>query len=156
MSESPSFSLCVFPLSFPPSHMSLLPSPYSENEGPLCRDPRTHKRSTFFFLKQGVPQDTTHLIQRPRYQRGSPCQVPAGNPTTRRPPDHGKETQTAVVWSCLAFIRSGQNHLARHSARGKKTRQTEEEVGRKQGMDRPGVRGCEIICGAQATHVVKG
>ena len=29
-----------------------------------------------------------------------------------------------VVWSCLPFIRSGQNHLARHSERGKKTRQT--------------------------------
>ena len=28
------------------------------------------------------------------------------------------------------FIRSGQNHLARHSERGKKTRQTKEEVGR--------------------------
>ena len=39
------------------------------------------------------------------------------------------------------FIRYGQNHLARHSERGKKTRQTEEEVGRQQqGMDRPGVR----------------
>ena len=49
--------------------------------------------------------------------------------------------QTAVVWSCLSFIRSGQNHLARHSERGKKTRQTEEEVGRQhQGTDRPGVR----------------
>ena len=33
------------------------------------------------------------------------------------------------------FIRSGQNHLARHSERGKKTRQTEEEVGR-QGRQR--------------------
>ena len=30
-----------------------------------------------------------------------------------RLPDRGKETQTAVVWSCLTFIRSGQNHLAR-------------------------------------------
>ena len=54
---------------------------------------------------------------------------------------------------------------------GKKTRQTEEEVGRQhQGMDRPGVRqaqegsgeqgkmeeaGCEIICGAQTTQAVK-
>ena len=73
--------------------------------------------------------------------------------------------QAAVVWLCLPFFRSGQNHLARHSERGKKTRQTEEEVGRQhQGMDRPGVRqvpegsgeqgkmektGCEIICGAQ-------
>ena len=34
-----------------------------------------------------------------------------------------------MVWSCLPFIGSGQNHLARHSERGKKTRQTEEEVG---------------------------
>ena len=33
-----------------------------------------------------------------------------------------------MVWSCLPFIRSGENHLARHSERGKKTRQTEEEV----------------------------
>ena len=32
------------------------------------------------------------------------------------------------VYSCLPFIRSGQNHLARHSERGKKTRQAEEEV----------------------------
>ena len=54
---------------------------------------------------------------------------------------HRKKTQAAVAWSCLPFIRSGQNHFARHSERGKKTRQTEEEVGRQhQGMDRPGGR----------------
>ena len=76
-----------------------------------------------------VLQDTRHLIQRPCYQRGFPCQDPAGYRTTQRPPDHCKETQTAVVWSCLPFIRSGQN-LARHIERGKKTRQTEEEVER--------------------------
>ena len=58
--------------------------------------------------------------------------------TTRRPPDHRKETQNAMVWTCLLFIRSGQNRLAKHSERGKKTRQTEEEVRRQhQGMDRP-------------------
>ena len=118
-----------------------------------------------------LPQDTTHLIQRPCYQRGSPCQDPAGNLTTRRP-DHRKETQIAVVWSCFPVIRSCQNHLARHSERGKQTRQTEEEVGRQhQGMDRPGVRqvpegsgeegkmvksGCKIICGAPTTLAVKG
>ena len=112
-----------------------------------------------------LPQDTMHLIQRPCYKWGSPCQDPAGHWTTWRPPDHRKETQTAVVWSCLLFIRSGQNHLARHSERGKKTRQTEEEVGRQhQGMDRPRVQqvqessgeqgkmektGYKIICGAQ-------
>ena len=61
--------------------------------------------------------------------------------TVRRPPDYRKETQTAVAWSCLPFIRSGKSHLTRHSERGKKTRQAEEEVGRQQqGMDRPGVR----------------
>ena len=48
---------------------------------------------------------------------------------------------TTVVWPCLPFIRSGQNHLARHSEKGKKTMQAEEEVGRQhQGMGRPGVR----------------
>ena len=92
-----------------------------------------------------LPQDTTHLIQRPCYQLGRPCQDAAGNRITRRPPDHCKETQTAVVWSCLPFIGSCQNHLARHSEWGKKTRQTEEEVGRQQ-----------MICGASTTLAVKG
>ena len=117
-------------------------------------------------------QDTTYLIQIPCYQRGSPCQDPAGNWTTRRPPDHRKEMQSAVVWSCFLFIRSGQNHLARHSERGKKTGQTEKEVGRQlQGMDMPRVHqipegsgeqakmeetGCEIVCGAPTTLVVTG
>ena len=45
-----------------------------------------------------------------------------------------------LQWYGLPF-RSGQNHLARQSEREKKTRRTEEEVGRqRQGMDRPGVR----------------
>ena len=119
-----------------------------------------------------LPQDTTHLIQRPCYQRESPYQDPAGNWTTRRPHDDRKETQTAVVWSCFPFSRFGQIYFVRHSERGKKTRQTEEEVGRQhQGMDRPGVRqvpggsgeqgkmektGCKIICGAPTTLAVKG
>ena len=70
-------------------------------------------------VNEVLPQHTKHLIQRPCYQRGSPCQRPASNWITWRPPDHGKEMQTAVVWSCLLFIRSGQNHLARHNERGK-------------------------------------
>ena len=60
----------------------------------------------------------------------------------------------------------------RHSEKGKKTRQTEVEVGRQhQGMDRPGVRqvpegsgeqrkmeetGCEVICGVPTTLAAKG
>ena len=67
-----------------------------------------------------LPQDTKHLIQRPCYQRGSLCQDPGGNWTTRRPPDHRKKMKTAGVWSCFPFIRSGQNHLARHSTGGRK------------------------------------
>ena len=90
-------------------------------------------------------------------------------PRSSRQLDH---METVLVWTCLLFIRSGQNHLARHSERGKMTRQTEGEVGRQhQGMDRPGVcqvpegsgeqrkmeeTGCEIICGAPTTLVVKG
>ena len=119
-----------------------------------------------------IKSPTTHLEERPCYQRGSPCQDPAGYLTTRRPPDDRKETQTAVVWTCIPFIRSGQNHFARRSERGKKTRRTEEEVGRQhQGMDRSGIRqvpegsgeqrkiektGCKIIFGAPTTLAVKG
>ena len=71
----------------------------------------------------------------------------------------------------LPSIRSGQNHLARYSERGKKTRQTEEEVRRQhQGMDRPRIRqvpegsggqrkmeetGCEVISGTPTTMAVK-
>ena len=77
-----------------------------------------------------------------------------------------------MVWSCHPSIRFGQNHLARHSERGQKIGQTEEEVGRQhQGMDRPGDHqvpegsgeqgkmeetGCKIICGAPMTLAVQG
>ena len=70
----------------------------------------------------------------------------------------------------IPVIRSGQNHFARHSEREKKTRQTEEDVGRQhQGMDGPGVRqvpegsgeqgkmeetGYKIICGDPTTVAV--
>ena len=107
------------------------------NHGPSQQSSKKNKSQG----NEVLPQDTTHVIQRPCYQRGCPCQDPSGDRTTRRPPDHCKNTQTAVVWSCLPFIESGQNHLSRHNERGKKTRQTEEEVGRQpEGMDRPGVR----------------
>ena len=147
------------------------PPPPTHTPAPEVRAEVAPKKNTSHG-NEVLPHDTTPLIQRPCYQRGSPCRDPAGNRTTRRPPDHRKETQTAVVWSCLPFIRSGQNHLARHGERGKKARQIEEEVGRQhQGMDRPGVcqfpecsgkqgkmeeTDCEIICGAQTNLAVKG
>ena len=90
--------------------------------------------------KWGATTRYYNPLQKPHYQLGSMCQDPASNRTTRRP-DHRKETRTAVVWTCLPFIGSGQNNLARHNERGKKTRQTEEEVGRQhQGVDMPGAR----------------
>ena len=79
-----------------------------------------------------------------------------------------------LQWYGHVYRSSGlaKNHLARQSERRKKTRQTEEEMGRQhQGMDRPGVRqvpedsgeqgkmeetGCEIIYGAPTTLAVKG
>ena len=63
------------------------------------------------------------------YQQGSPYQDPAGNRTMRRPPDHGKEMQTAVVWSCLPFIRSGQNHLVKGGRRqGRQRKRWEDNI----------------------------
>ena len=119
-----------------------------------------------------LPQDTRHLIHRSHYRLGSLCQDPGDNQTTRRPSDHGKGTQSAVVWTCLPFIRSGENHLSYHSERGTKARQEVKVVGRQhQGMDRPGVRqvpegsgkqrnmeetGCEVICGTPPTFAVEG
>ena len=80
--------------------------------------------------------------------------------------------QTTVVWSCLPFIRSGQNHLARHGERGKKTSRqrkrwednTREWTGLEFGKSQRAVEnrekkeetGCEIICGAPTTLAVKG
>ena len=70
------------------------------------------------------------------------------------------------------MVMSPVHHLVRHNDRGKKTRQTEEEVGRlHQGKDRPGVHhvpessgeqrnmeetGCEVISDATTTVAVKG
>ena len=72
-----------------------------------------------------LPQGTTHLTQRPCYQRGSPCQDPAGNWTTRRPPDDRKETQTAV-----------DGHVSRSSGLPRTILQGTVKGGRRQGGQR--------------------
>ena len=77
-----------------------------------------------------------------------------------------------MVMSPVHQIWPKPRNKARNSKRGKKTRLTEENVGRQhQGLDRPGVRqvpegsgeqgkmeetGYEIICGAPTTLAVKG
>ena len=68
-----------------------------------------------------LPQDTTHLIQRPCYQRGNPCRDPAGNWTTRRPPDHRKEAQTAVVMVMVKAQWRGEEDKADRGRGGKIT-----------------------------------
>ena len=62
---------------------------------PVClwiMDPhsRAPKKNTSYG-NEVLPQDTTHFVQRPCYQRGTPCQDPAGIRTTRRLADHRKE-----------------------------------------------------------------
>ena len=69
-----------------------------------------------------------------------------------------------MVWSFFPFIRSGQNHLARHSERGRKTRQTGNRTSLEFGKSHRAVEnrekmektGCKIICGDPTTLAVKG
>ena len=131
----------------------LLRNNMSTFDNTLYHHSRAPKKNTSYG-NEVLTQDTMHLIQRPCYQQGSPCQYPAGNWTTRRPSDHRKETQTAVVWSCFLFIRYGQNRLVRHSERRKKTGvwQVPEGSGEQGKM---GETGCKIICGAPTTLAVK-
>ena len=76
-----------------------------------------------------------------------------------------------MVWSCLPFIRFSQNHLARHSERGKRQgrqrRWWEDNIREWTGLEfaksqraveneKMEESGCEIICGAPTTLAVKG
>ena len=56
-----------------------------------------HRRIHAIHGNEVLPQGITQLLQRPCYQYRSLCLDPAGNRTTRRSPDHRKETQIAVV-----------------------------------------------------------
>ena len=92
------------------------------------RDPRSRaaKKNTSHG-NEVLSRDTTHLIPRPCYQRGSPCQDPAGSWTVWTP-DHRKEKHTEAV--------------SRSSGLAKTILQGTVKGGRRQhqGMDRPGVR----------------
>ena len=73
-----------------------------------------HRRRRLVVVKQPAA-----CIQRPRYQREVRAKIQQAIGQHEDFPDHRKETQTAVAWTRLPFIRSGQNHLARHGERGK-------------------------------------
>ena len=157
--SAPGYDRCA-PLSHPSSCMLVNHGPSQQSSKEECKPCKWGATARYY-----TPHTKTMLPTRKSVPRSS------RQLDTRRPPDDRKETQNAVVWSCFPFIRSGQSHLARNSERGKKTRQTEEEVGRQhQGMDRPGIwqvpegsgeqgkmeeTGCEIICGAPTALTAK-
>ena len=122
---------------------------------------------------RALPQDTTHLIQRPRYQVTNE-EVHAKIQQATGP----HEDLLMIVNRCKLQWYGHFSHssgLAKTILQGTvkgeedKTRQKEEEVGGQHlGMARPGVRqvpegsgeqgkmeqtGCEIICGAPTTLV---
>ena len=72
-----------------------------------------------------LPPDITHLIQRPYYQRGSPCQNPAGNRTKRRSPTVVKRRK--LLW---------YGHVSRSSGLAKTILQGTAKGGRRQGRQR--------------------
>ena len=110
-------------------------------------------------------------IQRPCYKRGSPCQDPADNWTTRRP-DHRKETKNCSgmvmspvhqVWpkpSCKVQCKGEEDKGDRGSG-GKTTSGNGQawSSASPRGQWRTGKMdkiGCKIICGAPTTLAVKG
>ena len=72
-----------------------------------------------------LPQDTTHLIHRPCYQQGSPCQDRAGNWTAWRPPDDRKRHK--LQW---------YDHVSHSSGLAKIILQGTVKGGRRQGRQR--------------------
>ena len=141
---------------------------------PVClRIMDHHSRAPKKITSRGnevLPEDSTHPVQRPCYQRGSPFQNPAGNRTTRRPADHRKETQ--LQWYRHVSRSSGlvKAILQGTVKGGRRQGRQEKRWGDNQGIDRPGVRhvpegcgeerkmeetGCEIICSKPTTLAVK-
>ena len=112
----PRYDLCA-PLFFPSSCLRIM-DPHS----------RASKKNTSHG-KELLPQNATHFIQRPCYQRGSLCQDPAGNRTTQRHPDHRKETQTAVVWTCLPLAKAIlQGTVKGERRQGKQRKRWEDNI----------------------------
>ena len=72
-----------------------------------------------------LPQDTTHLIQKPFYQRGSPCQDPTGDRSTRNPLNIVKRRK--LQW---------YGHVSRSSGLSKIILQGTVKRGRRQGRHR--------------------
>ena len=92
----------------------------------LIMDP--HSRAPKKKISQGnevLPQNTTHLTQRPRYQRGSPCQDPTGNKQ--------HENLLTIVKKCKLQL---YGHVSRSLGLAKTILQGTVKRGRRQGRQR--------------------
>ena len=72
--------------------------------------------------------DSEHFLQRPCYKRGGSQKNPECNWSAWWSPNHGKETETQMVWPHLKILWHGEDNSAGDSER--KERKTEEEMGR--------------------------
>ena len=110
----PRYNWCV-PLSYPSSCFILwIMDPHSR----ASKKNKSHGNEV-------LPQDTTHLIQRPCYQRGSPCKDAAGN----RPHE---DLLTIVKRRKLQWY----GHVSRSSGLAKTILQGTVKGGRRQGRQR--------------------
>ena len=82
------------------------------NHGPSQQTPKKNTSHG----NEVLPQDTTHLIQRPCYQRGSPFQDPEGSWTTRRSPEIVKRHK--LQWYGHVSRSSGSSGLAKTILQG--------------------------------------
>ena len=101
--------------------MSHLSSCMLVNYGPLQQSSKEECHGT-----EVLPQDTTHLIQRPCYQRGSPCQDPKQA--------NGPHEDLPTTVKRRKLQRYG--HVSRSSGLAKTTLQGTVKRGRRQGRQR--------------------
>ena len=107
------------------------------------------------------------LMQRPCYQPGSPCQDSAGNRTTRRPPDHCKETMWYGHVSCSSGLAKTilQSTVKGGRRRGRQRKRWEDNIRGWTGLEfAKSQRAVENrkkwrklgMCGAPTTLAVRG
>ena len=70
------------------------------------------------------------FLQRPCDERGGSQQNPESNWSAWWSPNHGKETETQMVWSHLEILWHGEDNSAKDNERSKKMWKTGEEMGR--------------------------
>ena len=87
-----------------------------------------------------LSETSKHLLQRPCDEQGGSQQNSECIWSAWWSANHGKETETQMVWPHLKILWHGEDNSAGDSERSKEERKTEEEMGRShQGMDGNGV-----------------